>query len=346
MYIANQWYLVCLVDELEKQNPLEKQIIGEHIVIFKGTDGKINVIENRCCHRNVKLSLGYVNNNCIKCAYHGWEFNGEGKCVSIPSLESDKLIPETAKVGAYQVQVVNNMVWAFLGDKKLAEKVQLPPMPEMQNLPYVFNYHELKGDLKLVAESLIDPYHIDHVHRNSIQTFMGNLSRRQVDFNISSDEKSMVGEYYRENKGSIFEKIYFGFEQEIKTNFGFWFPHTSKLQINFPSTKRTLYIYEHFYPIEGDRISMLQITLWDNIFKGFDSFAKWFMLNKSNKIVEEDIAFLESNKFYHDNYPVRDLLIKSDKVTIEFSKLWRTNTQLLTNETVVEAANRQETATL
>lgn len=344
MYISNQWYLVCLIDELKTQNPLPKQIIGEHVVIFKTKSGAVNVVEDRCCHRNVKLSLGYVKDDCIKCAYHGWEFNGSGKCVSIPSLESDQLVPKTACVKAYQVKVTNNMVWAFFGESSLAEKVALPPMAEMAIKPYVFNYHELKGDIKLVAESLIDPYHIDHVHRDSIKTFMGNLSRRQVDFTIDMSEKAMTGTYYRENTGSFFEKYYFGFDKEIKTNFGFWFPHTSKLEIHFPSKNRTLYIYEHFYQIEGDRICMLQITLWDNIFSGFDTFAKWFMLRKSNKIVEEDIAFLESNKYYHDNFPVRDLLIKSDKVSIEFAKLWRMNTQELTNEKVVEAAHSQQAA--
>ncbi|MCS6819791.1 MAG: aromatic ring-hydroxylating dioxygenase subunit alpha [Chitinophagales bacterium] len=346
MYFTNQWYLICLTDELKNQNPLEKKILGQELVVFRTEEGNIHVIENRCCHRNVKLSLGYVKGGCIKCAYHGWEFNGAGKCVSIPSLEDDQMIPETARIKSYPVKIYNHMVWVFIGNPALADEKNLPPMEEMRDLPYVFNYHWLKADLKLVAESLIDPYHIDHVHRNSIKTFMGNLSRKQVNFVISADNSCMTGEYYRENRGSFFEKLYFGFEPEIKTNFGFWFPHTSKLQINFTSKKRTLYIYEHFYPVEGDTICMLQITIWDNIFKGFDAFAKWFMLRKSNKIVEEDIVFLESNKYFQDNYQVRDLLIKSDKVTIEFSKLWRTNISQYSNEEMVEAEDCEKATAL
>jgi hypothetical protein len=73
---------------------------------------------------------------------------------------------------------------------------------------------------------------------------------------------------------------------------------------------------------------MLQITCWDRIFRRFPLWlAKKLMLRKSNRIVEEDIAFLESNKYYHDNHHVRDLLIKADKVSIEFAKLWRANIQ-------------------
>jgi len=324
MYFKNQWYLVCLEDELKTTNPLGKKILGEEVVIYKAASGKIEVLENRCCHRNVALSMGYVKDENLKCAYHGWEFNGSGRCVHIPSLSDASQIPPTACVKYYPVRFSNHMVWAFFGDVKMADAVALPPMSEMGKFPYVFNYHEVKADLKLVAESLIDPYHIDHVHRKSIKTFMGNLNRASVEFKIEMNDTALTGSYMRENTGNFFEKFYFGYDKEIKTNFAFYFPHTSKLHIAFK--EKNMFIYEHFYPIEGDRILMLQITCWDRIFRRFPmAFAKKMMLDKSNSIVEEDIDFLESNKYYHDKHNVRDLLIKADNVSIEFAKLWRAN---------------------
>lgn len=326
MYITNQWYLVALEDELLKQNPLGKKILGQEVVIFKTESGKIQVIENRCCHRNVALSMGYVKNEAIKCAYHGWEFDGTGKCVNIPSLHDKSQIPASACVKKYEVKIYNHMIWAFFGEASKAHEVALPPMPEIGQYPYVFNYHVVKADLKLVAESLIDPYHIDHVHRNSIKTFMGNLNRASVEFNIEMEGTAMTGSYMRENTGNFFEKFYFGFAPEIKTNFAFYFPHTSKLHIAFK--EKNMFIYEHFYPIEDDKIMMLQITCWQGIFRRFPMwFAKKMMLDKSNKIVEEDIDFLECNKRYHDTQKLHDLLIKADKVSIEFAKLWRTNVE-------------------
>jgi phenylpropionate dioxygenase-like ring-hydroxylating dioxygenase large terminal subunit len=97
MYIKNQWYLVCLIDELAQTNPLPKKIIGENVVVFKSQKGVINVVEDRCCHRNVKLSLGYVKDDCIKCAYHGWEFNGDGKCLSYANRDNFKIKEEGGK---------------------------------------------------------------------------------------------------------------------------------------------------------------------------------------------------------------------------------------------------------
>ena len=71
---------------------------------------------------------------------------------------------------------------------------------------------------------------------------------------------------------------------------------------------------------------MIQITTWRNIFRFNPWFAKWFMLNKSNTIVEEDISFLESNKHWHTKAQLNDLLIKPDELTFAFNKIWKRNT--------------------
>jgi phenylpropionate dioxygenase-like ring-hydroxylating dioxygenase large terminal subunit len=323
--ITNQWYMACLAEELDIQNPLKKKILGQELVIFRTASGKIGIVEDRCCHRNVNLSLGYVQGESIKCAYHGWEYNTEGACTCIPSLPAGEPVPRTARIEPYPVQVKYKAVWVWLGDPALKDTVVLPPMHEMDELPRVYNYHMVKADLSLVAESLIDAYHINHVHRNSIKTFMGNLYGEVVDFNLKTDETSLTGTYRRHFDSSIWEKIYFGFDKQVTTHIGFWFPHTSKLDIVF--RKRRMVIYEHFYQVDEENVMMCQITLWKNIFSEFPLpfFAKGFMLRKSNRIVEEDLVFLENNLEVKRRTGKRDLLIPSDEVTFEFSKLWKRN---------------------
>jgi len=332
--ILNQWYLACLPEELDKQNPLKRKIVGKEIVIFKNKKGEIGVIEDRCCHRNVHLSLGYIKDDCIKCAYHGWEYNTQGECVHIPSFPEGEQIPKTARVEKYTTQIKHKAVWVWFGDEGLKDKTEIPPMVEMDEYPRVYNYHYLKADLQLVAESLIDAYHINHVHRNSIGTFMGNLHGEKVDFNLQVTNTALTGEYIRHNEGSIWEKIYFGFAKQITTKIGFWFPGTSKLDIHFK--KKRMVIYEHFYQVDEETVCMLQITCWKKILTQFplNFFAKSMMLKKSNTIVEEDLVFLENNKEVKDRTGKRDLLIKSDEVTFEFTKLWNRNLQK--NENLAE----------
>lgn len=342
--IKNQWYLAALLPELEEQNPLPKKILGEELVIFKTDSGKIHVLEDRCCHRNVNLSLGEIKGECIKCAYHGWEFEGSGNCAKIPSLPPQQEVPKTVKTGHFQSTVKHQSVWVWMGDEEPNQEL-IPPMHELDEYPFVYNYHDIKGDLQLIAESLIDAYHINHVHRNSIKGMMGELHGEEIAFNIKTTENSLTGEYYRHNEGSLFEKFYFGFEKKILTKFGFWFPHTSKLDIHFK--KRRLVIYEQFYQVDENTVRMCQITAWKKIFNGFPLFffAKWFMLKKSIKIVQEDIAFLESNKKIKDQKPNHDLLITpSDEVSLEFIKLWRKNT--LNNEKSIKKEDQKEAEAL
>jgi len=323
--ITNQWYLACLLEELKSSNPLKKKIVGQELVIFQTENGDVGVVEDRCCHRNVHLSLGYIKGDSLKCAYHGWEYNTEGQCTGIPSLPAGEAIPKTAKVKTYPVQIKYRSVWVWIGDISLKDTVGLPPMMEMDELPFVYNYHTVNADLSLVAESLIDAYHINHVHRNSIKTFMGNLYGEVIDFNLHIEDTSLTGTYERHFDSSIWEKLYFGFDKKVTTHIGCWFPHTSKLDIVF--RRRRMVIYEHFYQVDDNIVSMCQITLWKNIFNEFPLpfFAKGFMLRKSNRIVEEDLVFLENNKAVKEKTGARDLLIPSDTVTFEFTKLWNRN---------------------
>lgn len=325
MYIENQWYLACLVEELSKKNPLHKKICGRELVIFKTNSGKISVLEDRCCHRNVRLSLGCIHNEHIQCGYHGWEYNQEGKCVNIPSLPSTERIPAGAKITSYPYEIKHRSVWVWIGNPELMDSALIPPMHEMDNYPCVYNYHEVEADLQLVAESLFDAYHINHVHKHSIKTFMGNIYDEKIDFHLKKTDHSLEGSYLRKNDGSFFEKYYFGFSKMVETHFGFWFPNVSKLDIRFKN--RHMVIYEHFYQIDEHKVMMCQITLWKNILDFFPPFARWFMLQKSIKIVREDLVFLADNKRIKSSTGKSDLLIKSDEVTFEFMQLWKRKIQ-------------------
>lgn len=185
MYIKNQWYLACIVEELDKRNIVSRKICNENLLIFRTDKTKIAVIEDRCCHRNVQLSLGYIHGTNIKCGYHGWEYDENGKCIHIPSLEKNKRIPNSACVKKYHFTIKYKCVWVWLGDVALADENKIPPLTEFENYPLVYNYHIIKADLALVAESLFDAYHINHVHRNSIQSFMGNLYDEKINFSTS-----------------------------------------------------------------------------------------------------------------------------------------------------------------
>lgn len=327
--LHNHWYIACFVEELKTKKSISKKIVGKEILIFQTASNDIGILENRCCHRNVHLSLGEVKNDCIKCGYHGWEFNTKGECTHIPMLEDHLQIPSTAKVKHYPFAVKHQIIWVYLGDEQFINEAEIPDLSYLDHHPFVFNAHTLNAQIELVAESLFDAQHINHVHKNTINTLLGKLNEPKTDYTIDSSDKELHGTYERINVSNLFEKIYFGWSTKIQTEFSFWYPHTSRLASYFPKhlhfPARELIIFEHFYEIEENKVLMIQITAWKNIFRFNPWFAKWFMKQKSDKIVAEDIAFLESNLHWHQKEQLTDLIIKGDEPTLSFKKLWSKN---------------------
>lgn len=168
MYI-NFWYPVA-VDSNLKDEPIRQKVLGVNLAIFRDADGNPRVVSDQCIHRGASLGKGFVKDGNIGCPYHGWAFNGEGKCVHIPSLDySEDKIPARAKIDSYPVQVKYDIIFAFLGDLPEEER---PPIWEVEELndpawracpikevhiPY---YYERS------VENGLDPSHNEYVHPN------------------------------------------------------------------------------------------------------------------------------------------------------------------------------------
>lgn len=320
--LRNKWYLICPSVDLKNEIKSLK-ILGEAIVAFRSKSGKAIALEDRCCHRNAKLSLGYLKGDNVVCGYHGWEFNGSGACELIPSQLPDTKIPPQAKIKKYPIKEFNKWVWIFIGAEEKANNIVPPDIPEMNEWDYTYKEHIFEADLESAAESLIDPYHIKYTHKDSIKQLLGQIEEFPAEFRINMLEDGIEGKYYRANTAAITEKAYFGSEPQLEVYYRFYYPNISRLEAKFKD--RTLLILEHFMQVDENRISMTQITLWKNIFGFFPPFGKWFMARKSNKIVNEDIALLRSQKDNLDKTKDNfyEVSVKGDEISLAFRKYWR-----------------------
>jgi phenylpropionate dioxygenase-like ring-hydroxylating dioxygenase large terminal subunit len=324
--LRNKWYLICPSKDL-KHEILKQRILGEDIILFRTKSGNAVALEDRCCHRNVKLSLGYLNDESVVCGYHGWEFNKTGSCIMIPSQLPDTKIPPKAEIKKYPIKEFNKWVWIFVGDEDKASNVEPPNIPEMNEWDFTYNTHVFEADLESAAESLIDPYHIKYTHKDSIKQLLGQIEEFPADFRINILEDGIEGKYYRANTANYSEKMYFGSEPQLEVYYRFYYPNISRLESRFK--ERTLLILEHFMQVDEKNISMTQITLWKNIFGFFPAFGRWFMAKKSDKIVGEDIALLRSQKGIlektKDNF--HEVSVKGDEISLSFRKYWRRKLQ-------------------
>jgi hypothetical protein len=125
------WYPVSLSSKLRRGQVIGTRFWGRPIAVFRDELGKAHAMEDRCAHRQLKLSLGQVKGCNLVCQYHGWEYDGSGKVVKIPHELFGKPFPNL-KVGSLPVQERYGLVWVFPGDPSLAETRRIPDIPEIE----------------------------------------------------------------------------------------------------------------------------------------------------------------------------------------------------------------------
>ena len=81
------WFPAALSSELEQDGaPLRLMLLGEKLIAFRDSEGRVGVLDHRCPHRGASLFLGRNELNGIRCIYHGWKFDVGGNCVDMPSV--------------------------------------------------------------------------------------------------------------------------------------------------------------------------------------------------------------------------------------------------------------------
>lgn len=165
--IINNWYVACESSEVGEQ-PLPVRMLGCDFVVFRDGQGAAACLSAICCHRGGDLSRGKRSDGCVKCPYHGWEFDAAGRCTRMPPLGDDMQPPKRARVDSYPVEERYGYVWVFLGDMAEGERPALPDfLPELAETGG-WRAVRLKRDWNAnwarIHENLLDTSHLYLVH--------------------------------------------------------------------------------------------------------------------------------------------------------------------------------------
>jgi len=105
------WHRVAAADELVGDGPIQVLVAGERWVVGR-LDGDLAAARDLCPHRLAPLSAGCVVDNTFQCPYHGYRFDGTGRCVEIPALGADSPIPPKARIRmAAEVEERDGGIW-------------------------------------------------------------------------------------------------------------------------------------------------------------------------------------------------------------------------------------------
>lgn len=159
----NHWYVVAPSNEVQS-SPLGVTLWNHPIVLYRDDNGEVHALEDRCPHRQVKLSHGQVTDNLLECSYHGWQFTSNGECANVPYLAENQKLPN-CKIRKYQVQEQDGFIWLFPGNVE----TQIKPMgvPEWEHLNYIATVSVINcnAHYSYLIENLMDMYH-GHLHQD------------------------------------------------------------------------------------------------------------------------------------------------------------------------------------
>ena len=121
--LDDYWYAVATADQVQ-EGPLSIEVFGTSYVIWRTGDQTLVAAEDRCTHREGRLSNGVVESGCLRCPYHGWEFGAQGRCERIPSSRVETAIPKKAHLGNLPVEEQYGLIW-FCPNKAVAAVPEL-----------------------------------------------------------------------------------------------------------------------------------------------------------------------------------------------------------------------------
>jgi phenylpropionate dioxygenase-like ring-hydroxylating dioxygenase large terminal subunit len=114
--LRRYWHPVAMLPELSTASPTKHvRILGEDLVLFRDTSGRVGLLADHCAHRGASLLYGRVEERGIACAYHGWLYDTAGNCLECPAEPAESKFHLTVKHRAYPVQDYCGLYWAYLG---------------------------------------------------------------------------------------------------------------------------------------------------------------------------------------------------------------------------------------
>jgi len=228
------WYPVMSMAMIEA-GPKPFTLLGEHIVLFKGEEGKPVALLDRCCHRTAQLSKGFVEDGNIVCGYHGWTYDASGRCVRIPQ-NIEAAIPANAKVPAFRCDERYGYAWVALDDPlqpifDLTEATD-PGYRQIDQFYEVWNCAGLR-----LMENSFDMAHLSFVHKGTFgpkSHVPKNVSVEVTDWGLQSHVETPVT-----NPAIARTVVGSDSDETVRVMDSTWFmPFSRRLAISYPNGLR------------------------------------------------------------------------------------------------------------
>jgi phenylpropionate dioxygenase-like ring-hydroxylating dioxygenase large terminal subunit len=314
------WHPVAFAAELAGQ-PAHADLLGEPLVLWRGQDGRPRAMSDLCVHRGTALSLGKVSGDEIVCAYHGWRYRADGRCVAIPQLEDPSRVPAKARVAAFRAQERYGLVWVALEEPRWP----LPEVPELEDGSWTVvtaGPYRWQCDAARQVENFTDFGHFPWVHPG----LLGDPERPVVPrHEVRADGHVLHYVIVRPEAANTGGFPVFGNEQagppERRSRYELHLPYTIALRLGWGGDRGMVYFFTS-QPISADCCA------------GYVVIGRNYNLDQSERVIQdfEDTIFGQDQVVVESQRPERvpfdlaaELHLKFDAVAVAYRKAMRAN---------------------
>ena len=168
--LRRYWLPALLASELPEPDgaPVRVRLLGEDLIAFRDTQGRVGLVEAFCPHRRAPLFFGRNEECGLRCVYHGWKFDVDGNCVDMPSEPAGSPMQAEVKLPHYPTVELGGVVWAYLGPPALQ-----PPAPDYEWLRVPATHRHLNKTFEdcsflQALEGGLDTAHSSFLHNNRL----------------------------------------------------------------------------------------------------------------------------------------------------------------------------------
>jgi phthalate 4,5-dioxygenase len=163
--LQKYWQPIVLAEELADPRPLKAvRVLGLHLIVFRGADGRLGLLDRDCPHRGADLAFGRLEDGGVRCLFHGWLFDVDGRCLETPGEPPESRICTRVRQKSYPVQVHGGIIFGFLGEGEPPALPALDCFIAPDSHVFAFKGH-LQCNWLQAVEVGIDPAHASFLHR-------------------------------------------------------------------------------------------------------------------------------------------------------------------------------------
>ncbi|MGN7456826.1 Rieske 2Fe-2S domain-containing protein [Paenibacillus pasadenensis] len=187
--LAKYWYPVAIAEEI-KDKPVAVKLLDVKLVCYR-SHGQVVVARDMCFHRGAPLSKGWVENEEIVCPYHGFRYNCEGVCTSVPAHPDGKISPKL-KLITYPSIEKYGLIWTSIA----GTEVNIPDFPGWEDPDYINVLppsFDIAGSAGRQMEGFLDVSHFAFVHT---ETFGDRNNTEVPQYKVTRDGHTLLADYW------------------------------------------------------------------------------------------------------------------------------------------------------